>query len=108
MVNALLKPEVRAWLGRGLFVVILLLILLGEAWWVVAQQQGLRNAAAEYARLLQQQRQAQAKWSQLVLEYEHLSAPVMLEKRARKALGMAYRPPVQTITLYPQAVDEVE
>lgn len=108
MLNSLLKPEVRAWLGRGLFIVILVLILLVEAWVVVLQQQGLRDAAADYARLLKQQRHAQAQWSQLVLEYEHLISPVTLEKRARKALGMAYRPPVQIITLYRQTEDETE
>ncbi len=108
MSNSLLKPEVRAWLGRGLFIVMLALIVLVEAWGVVMLQQQLRDTAAAYAHLLKQQRQAQAQWTRLVLEYEHLSSPVILEKRARHELGMAYRPPAQTITLYRRAGDDAE
>ena len=103
MLSSLLKPEIRAWLGRGLFIFILALIVLVEAWSVVVLQQQLRDTAAAYAHLLKQQRYAQAQWTRLVLEYEHLTSPVTLEKRARRELGMAYRPPVQTITLYRQS-----
>ncbi len=104
--RSLLKPEVRAWLGRGLFVFLLGVVLLVEAGVVVALKQRVRDVSSEYASLLEAQRQAQGRWSRLVLEYGHLSSPVTLERRARRALGMAFRAPVQTITLYQRADDE--
>ncbi len=99
MRDTLLRPEVRSLIGRGLFLVVLGAVVLAEAWSVVVIEQSIRNASDDYARLMRQQRQVQADWSRLVLEYGHLSAPVALEKRARR-LGMIYRPPAQTVLLY--------
>ena len=99
MRDILLGPAVRALLGRGLLLLFLAGGVLASAWKVVLTEQAIRNEADHYARLLRAQRQAEADWSRLVLEYGHLTGPVALEKRARQ-LGMVYRPPAQTILLY--------
>lgn len=86
--------------GRGLLLVLLGAILLAEAWGVVVVRQQVREASTHYAQLLQQQREQQARWTQLVLEYSHLISPLRVERAARQQLRMVHQSPVQTIILH--------
>lgn len=96
---------------RGFFLFLLSLITLASLLAIVHVQHEIRSTESRYYQVMQQTLVAKEQWGRLMLEKEHLTSPVMVEKVASEQLNMTLdKSGFETVYLEPQAVlskDEV-